>query len=320
MNQIQQLILDAWTSNGKTKPSPAGFIAGNAVCCIHNGETVDTRKRAGIKLTGESVGYNCFNCGFKTRWEPGMTISKNMKNLMGWMGIDNADIKRLSIVILQHKTPSIKTFKKQNIKFENIELPKGSRHIKESDTEMIEYINDRGLELNSYPFYMSDDISMRRRIITPFYWEHNIVGFSARLITNMNNKKIPKYISKNSHGYVFNMHNQYNKKIVLVTEGTFDAISIGGISTLGNTVNNIQASIINGLNRKVVIVPDADSSGKLLIEAALERGWSVSFPQWLETCKDSNESVKKYGRIFTIQNILDNIIENPIKIKILAKI
>ena len=54
----------------------------------------------------------------------------------------------------------------------------------------------------------------------------------------------------------------------------------------------------------MIIVPDTDRAGRKLVERAVELGWTVSFPVWQETCKDINEAVVKYGKLFVLKSIL----------------
>ena len=65
-------------------------------------------------------------------------------------------------------------------------------------------------------------------------------------------------------------------------------------------------------------MPDADSSGMRLVNAAIKFGWEVSFPEW-DDCKDAGDAQMKYGRLFTVKTIIDSAIKNSTKIKIVAK-
>jgi hypothetical protein len=56
-----------------------------------------------------------------------------------------------------------------------------------------------------------------------------------------------------------------------------------------------------------------------LVDAALEYGWSVSFPVWQETCKDINSAVQKYGKLFVLKAIVDARQSNRLKIELLKK-
>ena len=99
----------------------------------------------------------------------------------------------------------------------------------------------------------------------------------------------------------------------------FDAMSVDGVATLGNTINDVQARQIKMLQRQVIVVPDHDSSGEEQINAAIHYNWAVSFPDWYETCKDINEAAIRYGTLFTLKNILDRTVTNPVKIELMKK-
>jgi DNA primase len=81
-------------------------------------------------------------------------------------------------------------------------------------------------------------------------------------------------------------------------------MSIDGVALSGSEVSDQQAELIDRLQREVIVVPDGDRAGKKLIDRAIELGWTVSFPVWLETCKDINEAVIKYGKLFVMKTIL----------------
>jgi DNA primase len=104
-----------------------------------------------------------------------------------------------------------------------------------------------------------------------------------------------------------------------VTEGPFDAMSIDGVAILGNEVSDVQADIIDSLKREVVVVPDWDAAGQNLIDAALEYGWTVSFPVWRETHKDVAGAVAEYGQLFVLQSILAARQSNGLRIELLRK-
>ncbi len=104
-----------------------------------------------------------------------------------------------------------------------------------------------------------------------------------------------------------------------MTEGPFDAITISGVSILGSEVNDIQRDLINGLSRQVIVVPDRDAPGQKLINQAIEFGWSVAFPEWEDSVKDTADAVSKYGRLFVIQSILKSTESNKLKIDLKRK-
>ena len=125
---------------------------------------------------------------------------------------------------------------------------------------------------------------VNKRLLIPFYWKGDIVGFTGRLFEKL--EKV-KYYTDVQPGYVFNMDAQdWTRKFVIVTEGPFDAITISGVSILGSEINDIQRELIDGLNRKVIVVPDRDAPGEKLINQAIEFGWNVAFPEWEDNVED----------------------------------
>ena len=116
MNQVQSVIMS--NLPGKVKKSSSGWQSFNAPCCVHNGETQDKRGRGGIILNGEAISYNCFNCGYKTGWQPGRPLSRKLRQLMDWLSTPESDIKRLVLTAIQLKETAIE----QNLIPEEIEF------------------------------------------------------------------------------------------------------------------------------------------------------------------------------------------------------
>jgi DNA primase len=106
---------------------------------------------------------------------------------------------------------------------------------------------------------------------------------------------------------------------VLVMEGIFDALSIGGLAVMHNTISDAQARLIRSLGREVTVIPDQDMAGVELIDRAVELGWAVSIPEWPEGCKDVNDAVIKLGRLGTLLTIMAARETSKIKIEIRKK-
>jgi hypothetical protein len=281
-----------------------------------------------------TVSYHCFNCGYTASFIPGRNLSYKMKKLLGWFGMPNSEITKIALEALRIKeehvidggTPTI-----QLPVFEKKELPVGAKPIMEwhdwkalepsgLDPEFIravEYIvNDRGLDIEDYDFMWTCEGSYKSRLIVPFYYQGDIVGYTARKLGGGS----PKYITDSQPGYVFNLDGQgYDRQFVIVVEGPFDAISVGGVAVLRNEVNDQQSMLINSLQREVIVVPDKDQSGEQLVTDAVKYGWSVSFPEWPDNdIKDVAEAVERYGKIYTMQKIVSSKVTG-LKIQLLAK-
>jgi DNA primase len=182
--------------------------------------------------------------------------------------------------------------------------------------DILNYMNSRALYFDDYDWHWSNDPKFKERLIIPFTYKNKIVGYTARAIGQSNQR----YFSEQSTGYVFNTDNQpYDRKFAILCEGPLDAISIGGIASLGSNVSPSQNCVIAQLQKEIILVPDKDDAGMKLIECALEYGWSVSFPDWDDDIKDINDAVVRYGRLCTLYKIIQAKITNQLKIQILSK-
>jgi DNA primase len=142
------------------------------------------------------------------------------------------------------------------------------------------------------------------------------VGYTCRFLDD----KQPKFISDSQPGYVFGTDLQHKDWTnVIVTEGIFDALSIGGVAVMHNTVSDAQARLIRNLGRDITVVPDQDQAGMELLDRAVELGWAVSIPNWPKGCKDVNDAVIAMGRVGTLLTIMSARETSRIKIEICKK-
>lgn len=322
------LIIDTVTAYlpPKRKHTPSGWTSFNAVCCHHNGTSVDSRQRGGININTDSISYHCFNCGFKASWQPGRPLSIKFKKLLQWLNVPDDIITKCTFDALRLKDEIVPEHSLELIpKFFDRALPLGSKSIKEwindpPDTllPVLEYLYDRGFTIDDYNWYWTDESGFNDRLIVPFYYQNRVVGYTARVCRD---RKTAKYISEQQPGYVFNLDNQtYDRKFVIVTEGPLDAIMIDGVAVMSNEISPQQRYLISRLQREVIVVPDRDPAGQKLIEQAITYRWTVSFPDWDEEIKDINDAVIKYGKIYTLWSILKNRESNALKIKLRNKL
>ena len=317
MNNIQQTILDALPY--KRKQSSGGWISFNAVCCHNNGERQDTRGRGGVIFANEAVTYHCFNCGFKTGWQPGRHISFKLRKLLSWLDVDENTRQMLTIEALRIKETVDPVVNDEiiQIDFPPRTLPNDLHSIHKAPQEVQDYAATRCLPADKILWSSSDTAKMNKRIIVPFTWNGNVIGFSSRAI---NNSIVPKFFTSHEPGYVYGVDQQPdNRKFAIVVEGLLDAVCIDGVATLTNRCSETQAQIIDSLAREIILVPDRDNSGQKLIADALKYGWSVSFPEWQSDIKDVNDAVQRYGKLFTIKTIIDARQTNSLKINLLRK-
>jgi hypothetical protein len=332
---IQDSVLQLLPARKKTGQN--GWTSFNAPCCVYNGETADTRGRGGIKTNAGAVSYHCFNCGYTASFVPGRHLTYKFRKLLAWFGADDNTVRRLVIEAVRLKdiiAPEEIREPEQEIRFEARTLPAEARELNELNAfyllgnyqqvpaeylAAVEYIARRQIDINKYKLYWTPEeaYNLHRRIVVPFYYQGNIIGYTSRAIVDGIK---PKYYSNHPADTVFNIDTQQpNWQFVLVCEGPFDAMSVDGVAVSGSEISDQQAELIDRLQREVIVVPDADQASKKFVDRAVELGWTVSFPVWMETCKDINEAVVKYGKLFVIKAILDARESRRLKIELKKK-
>jgi len=337
--------MTAWTSGHKTRNASKGWVSGNAPCCVHNGETADSRGRGAFIVEGDRISWHCFNCGFKTGWASGWHLGYKMRKLMSWIGIDEGEIKRMVFEAMRvREYTGVHDIPKQEIEinFKPRALPEDAKtidqwlqwyamssspddysNVPDDLCDVISYADNRGLsedqtnQLYWTPKKGQAGLKMNRRVIIPFTYENKLIGYTARAIDAVK----MKYYNQYEPNYVYGIDTQIDDAIaVIVMEGPLDAAVINGVAVLGNDISETQVEIIEQLNREVIVVPDKGKAGQKLIDHAIEYGWSVSFPEWAdESIDDVNSAVQKYGKLFVLKHIFQNKETSKLKIQLLRK-
>lgn len=331
LNNIQNFI--KLNLPAKHRTTPSGWTSFNCPCCN------DNRGRGGFHFNVDgSFSYHCFNCNYKTSYHPGRHLNFKLRKLLSLLNISDSEIKRLTIEAIRIKDlvdPDVVQLVDEKIEFEKRSLPEDARSFDElvvfnelADwkldysqlSDAVKYVFDRHINLQKYKFYLSAETKhhLNHRIIIPCYWENEIIGYVSRAIVD---DIKPKYFSNYDSNFVFNVNMQRpNSKFVIVCEGAFDAMAIDGVAVLGNEISEKQADIIDQFGKEVVVVFDNDKAGIKMIDSAIKYGWSVSFPIWLEECKDISEAVKKFGKMFVLKSIIDSIESSKLKIELKKKL
>jgi hypothetical protein len=312
---------------GKRKHTPSGWISFNAPCCD------DKRQRGGfIKNGDEAISYHCFNCGFKCSWQPGRTINQKMSKFMRFLNMPDDIISQLRLEALRLNDNSNTEVRQIIPTFEPRALPMDAKSLEEwstwielqgwenTDQELINVFcylrNIRKLDPYAYPYYWTNKVGFKNRVIIPFYKNGACVGYTARAI----NDAKPKFISEQQPGYVFNLDRQsHDRSFVIVCEGPFDALSIDACALLGAEIKDSQNWLLKQLGKEIVLVPDRDHEGPRTVEQALEYGWSVSMPDWPVGVKDVNDAVIKLGKLATLYLIISAKESNNLKVQLKAK-
>ena len=308
------------------RPSPNGWVSFNCPMCVVNGQSrPDSKHRGGLLYGPEgSVSYHCFNCKFKTGWQPGRTLGFKMRKLLRQLGFDEAEVQRLNLEILSQADVDSLTRREPEPSY----VPNWPDYEPEfdlfpvQDPVKIAYLESRQLYDLAAWFETSDSYNrMNQRVILPMTYEQRLVGYTARLVgaTPEEEKTYGKYKKRIPANYVYGIDNQRSQRqFVIVTEGELDALITSGVAIGSNNMNDRQIQLIEDLNIEPILVPDKDKAGKLLAEQAADYGWSVSFPEW-ENCKDVGDAVNKYGRLYTVHSILQAAEHSPTKIRLMAR-
>jgi hypothetical protein len=314
-------ILSFWKQGRKIKITPSGWVSGNAVCCD------DKRGRGGIKVSENGWSYSCFNCQFTASFVMGRAVSFKTRRFLDMLGVSDGDIDQLNLNSLRHRSVYGIIDDRQrvsnaitDIQFDECdEFPPFSELVTSEHAAQWQYLRQRGVP-EDYPVMTAienDGVHwVRPQVIIPFMHHDQVVGWCARFLDN----RQPRYINHSQPGYVFGTDLQRPAwQHVIVTEGIFDALSIGGLALMHNTVSDAQARLIRSLGREVTVVPDQDRAGMDLVDRAMELGWAVSMPEWPSGCKDVNDTVINSGKLATLISIMRARNISKIKIEIRKK-
>jgi hypothetical protein len=230
------------------------------------------------------------------------------------MGVPVEEIERINLESLRHRNMEGLLSDRQrvasqlhSIEFEDRDLPADTMPLSAAAQA---YLQARAAPAD-YPFLYKT--MPRPGVVIPFTYDSQVVGHATRFLDD----RTPRYINDTQPGYVFGTDLQGRDwRYVLVVEGVFDALSIGGLAVLHADINDAQARLIRSLDREVVVVPDQDAAGMRLVDRAVELGWSVSMPEWPADVKDANDAVIRWGRAATVITIMQARETSPIKIEL----
>jgi len=327
------LVVDIFRSliPPRAKSSPSGWTSFNAPCCSHRGHSPDKRKRGGLRFDGGII-YNCFNCKYTASWQPGRPLSEKFKSLCHWMGASDDQIKDMIFEALKTESPEYEYADSvEKVSFTQKELPQGSLSLHEwasiskdlpenlqiNLVDAIQYVIERGHDPYSKMFFWSPLDGFEKRVIIGFYYQNELVGYTARTTKDQGR---PKYLSEQHPHFLFNVDEQKeDQKYVFVCEGPFDALAINGTALLTNGIGDQQARILDSLGSQIIVIPDQDRAGLELIDKAIHYNFSVAFPNWEDDVKDVADAVQRYGKLFVIVDAIKTSQSGNIKITMAKK-
>ena len=290
------------------RESATGFRALRCQVCNDHSE------RAGFKFDGDTVGYSCFNCGAKFRYEENSgKLGREARRVLEAFGITRTQLdevigssffKRSA----EPKTITLDALKGPQIKLHTPEVPLppksyplGAAHNEDLQIPLIEYLLKRKLDPIALNAHFSVDPKWLNRVILPCMRDGKVIFWQARTI--LDGVK-PRYLSPGVdrtavlYGY-HRLWQDYDLPL-FVTEGILDAESIDGVGLLGSKLNDSKIEVLNRCRRRKIVVIDRDGNGKQLADLALETGWEIAFAPY----GDANKSVIRYGKAYTVWSLL----------------
>lgn len=276
----------------------------------------DYKVRASFSIEDARIRYNCFNCGTSTSYTQNNKayIHKDFRAVLNAYGIDDTDIDLELGRTFFTKDELVLAKQKAESKIAEVELPPQSYEVtgpSEDDMWTIvadEYLQSRGLSLADHRWFLSSHKDYRDRIIIPYYKDGKVIYWDARSFDD-NAKK--RYINPTTpkEPILFN-YEELDRNIdkpLFVMEGAFDAISIGGMAMAGSKLYKQRIEAFKKSRRRKIFVidkKDKNNNGYKLGLDALNHDWEISFTT--PDNMDVNKSVAKYGKIWTIRDLLEN--------------
>jgi DNA primase len=173
-------------------------------------------------------------------------------------------------------------------------------------------IDDRGVDPNDYPFMLSRKAENPKlhkwlgRVIMPIYKNNKLIFYIGRALYDAPKKYETPATPKERILYGFDRLFEHVEAPLIVVEGWFDGYAIDGVATLGNIITPYQRQWLDRSRREKIYVPDKFGDGRRAAEQAIEFGWSISTPEIGSDCKDMDDAVKKYGKLYVIKSIMEN--------------
>lgn len=295
------------------RPSGNGWYSVLCKLCNDHGRKGE---RAAFRFSSEEIKYNCFNCKHKAVFSvDSKTMSRKMQQVLNAFNVPEEEWKAVLFANLAANDEGISISRvsapDKSLDSVTIDLPPKSYRVLTTNSDKwsqvaIEYLEIRGILPNQYPFYLSTHGGWKGRLLIPIYREGKLIFFQGRDM-GLGYKNKYKSAPTPAENILYGFDELYNKSNapLFVLEGFFDAFVVGGIATLGNEFTPQQLKHLHKANRDKIIVPDRRGDGHILALQALKQGWSVSLPE-IGDCKDINEAVLRYGKLYVVDSILKN--------------
>jgi hypothetical protein len=288
-----------------------GWFMGRCMLCN------DYKPRAGFKMEGGRIGFNCWNCGKTGMYEEfSGEMTRSFRNILIAHGVDSEEIdstvnsaffneKEPSVISKQSLTKTAPAFAKP------ISLPKSFIQLDTNSDQLyqkklIKYLTDRKVDVKKYPFYFSLEEKLLNRVIIPFYKNGKLIYWQARSIQP---DVQPRYVNASvvRDSIMFNADELMKSSDVplIVTEGVFDAMMVDGVALLGSKLNDTKLEMLRKSRRRLLFAIDKDKNGKKLADFCLEHGFEIVFVP--DSATDLNNSVQRFGLSWSVYEMMKSI-------------
>lgn len=284
----------------------------------------DHSPRAGWKIEPHEVFYNCYNCHFRAMYEEGTgKFNRWMKEICAANGITETDLQGISATLFFNKGDksdkeiTLDSMKKVNLHTPEVQFPArtlqlGSAGYDEFQEPLIEYLLSRSMD--PLKFYFSLDPQHLGRVIIPYWRDTRLIYWQSRAIDRTVK---PRYrncsATKDAIIYGYDKLFTYSEDPLFVSEGVFDAESSEGIAILGSSLNAAKIEVLHKTRRRIIFVIDRDENGSDLGDQVLAQGWELTFVD--PRAADVNDSVQKYGKMYTMYTLMKNATTKANKIQ-----
>lgn len=321
MNKVQEYIYNLIPTR---RQSASGWYIFNCKSCLRYGEKRnDTKHRGNLKFTETGFVYQCFNCHHTFGWSVGNHMSKKFRMFLEDFGLDYTEINKILTLIDEENVTENNVTKEEKKERIIRSIPEGYKSIMESmcsneqsETlrKVFSYITSRNERLLTWDNLMWKD--GLNSFLIPCREYGKVVGYTIR---NIDPNIKTKYYHYVPNGYLYNMDSMLkDRKYNILVEGELDALSIDGVGLLENKFTTDKLKHLMELkgDSEIIILPDRDKAGMEIVKQVLDKNlpFSISFPNWNKEIKDCEEAVRKYGRLYTVYDIIKNRTTDKAKI------
>lgn len=305
----------------------------NPVYCAVCGDGSRTKgPRGGWKFDGEDAGYNCFNCGIHGSFTPEeeYPMSKDMKKILIAFGVPKKEYSKILFRLREadpNFKPREKTKKEQSIEkmisnaFPMPDFVQPLENVIDSEvgTKCLAVLEDKHVDYKDYPFFVSTGVTKSKnptdksnakitvnRLIIPIFYKEHLIMLQAKDITGRSKNPYINIGSVSSTIYGLDRLNP-SHKYVMVTEGFWDAYHLNGVAVITNNISSFQLGLLNELEKDKVVVPDRMGDYNTLANRGVASGWGISAPKEFKNIKDVTDCVKKYGKLYTLYILMNNV-------------